>query len=40
MNSQVLNAIPSYINKIRDTVIKLGSKDFFQDLEFHPQQQW
>ena len=27
-------------NKIRDTVIELGSRDSFQDLEFRPKQQW
>ena len=32
--------LPSHINKIRDTAIELGSRDSFQDLEFHPKQQW
>ena len=41
MNGQILNAIlVSYINKIRDTAIELGSRDPFHDLEFSPKQQW
>ena len=39
MKPQILNVISSHINKIRDTVIKLGSRDSFQDLEFRPEQQ-
>ena len=32
--------LASNIIKIRDIAIELGSRDSFQDLEFHPKQQW
>ena len=43
MSSQILNAILlliSTINKILDSAIELGLRNSFQDLEFHPKQQW